>query len=367
MFNSWQPVPILTTWNEFTPGAILLYTDDDAVVADARTKDGKIKLRLQRLDGERFERDVDRDSSIKKEARKLLGDADDIRAMALPAVIWREDRLFSVRNMAALLATALVTSIVLMLSSNGGLFYAAVMAGGAAGVFVRRQFKRGNELTILAPDRLGITMETVLPYALTREQGKLWVPPTLGGDRRQLAFSRVDAIRDSYLALREDVAYRIENPALFDPAVPATAEFEAALVAFEDVNDSTRTIDVDALASEVEVTFNVAQANAERLGLMHLPEHARSDARRAGKAARLAAGATTEGEREASLTQVKRILDSLALYYLPTLDETLAIEAPPAPVRVSAGQSERDEQREDDAVEEERDEVVPDQGKPYLR
>ncbi|WP_040282984.1 hypothetical protein [Tessaracoccus massiliensis] len=77
----------------------------------------------------------------------------------------------------------------------------------------------------------------------------------------------------------------------------------------------------------MELTFNVAQANAERLGLEHLPEGARSDARRAGKAARLAAGATTPGERQASLAQVKRILDSLALYYLPTLVERLAIEA----------------------------------------
>ena len=37
----------------------------------------------------------------------------------------------------------------------------------------------------------------------------------------------------------------------------------------------------------------------------------------------------TEGEREASLTQVRRILGSLALYYLPTIEaETLSLEAP---------------------------------------
>ena len=41
------------------------------------------------------------------------------------------------------------------------------------------------------------------------------------------------------------------------------------------------------------------------------------------------AGASTEGERQASLSQVRRILDELALYYLPRLDETLAIEAGP--------------------------------------
>ena len=53
----------------------------------------------------------------------------------------------------------------------------------------------------------------------------------------------------------------------------------------------------------------------------------RGPKRRAGKAAHLAAGAATEGERQASLAQVKRILDSLALYYLPTIREKPALEA----------------------------------------
>jgi len=123
------------------------------------------------------------------------------------------------------------------------------------------------------------------------------------------------------------MAYRIECSALFDPKVPATAVFEEALVAFEDVTDLTPTDEFDALATEVELAFNVAQANAERIGLSHLPEDKRADARRAGKAAHLAAGAATEGERQASLAQVKRILDSLALYYLPTIREKPALEA----------------------------------------
>lgn len=331
MHATWQQIPIDTSWGEVEPGTVLLYTDDQAVVVDARRsgkEKKKLKLRIQRPDGERFEREVKRRESLAEQARSLL-DGGDHRAMALPAVIWHEDKLFSPRNIAALLASALVTTVftvIMTLASNPFSFvYLAFLIAGATAMGVRRIWK-GSQLTFVAPDRLGLTMGTIHDYALTREAGKLWVPPTPGSDRRGLAFERVEAIRDSYLALRDDIAYRIESSALFDPNVPATADFEAALVAFEDVTDLTSTDDLDALATEVELTFNVAQANAERLGLEHLPADKRADARRAGKAAHLAAGATTEGERQASLAQVKRILDSLALYYLPTIDERLAIE-----------------------------------------
>lgn len=335
MFRAWQPIPLNLCWADVEPGCVLLHTDNDAVVVDARRdKDSskQIVLRMQRLDGERFEQKVKSTEEIGTSAYKELGqqlvEDERIRAVAMPAIVWREDTLFSPRNLMALLATTLL--ITLMVGSLGpGQFYIAFLAGGAVGVWVRRIWKSGNRLEIMAPDRLGITMETILPYALTLEQGRLWVPPSASANRRQLAFQRVEAIRNHYLKLREDIAYRIECSALFDSAVPTTAEFEAALVAFDDVTDATATDEIDALASDVEVTFNVAQANAERLGIAHLPNEARADARRAGKAARLAAEAATQGEREASLTQVKRILESLSLYYLPTLDERLAIEAGP--------------------------------------
>ena len=68
------------------------------------------------------------------------------------------------------------------------------------------------------------------------------------------------------------------------------------------------------------MTFDAARANADTLGLDHLPVTARDDARRAAGAARLAAGAATEAERAAANAQVVRILGSLALYYLPDVD-----------------------------------------------
>ncbi|WP_296135734.1 hypothetical protein [uncultured Tessaracoccus sp.] len=327
----WQPVPLETTWGSLPPGAIFVHHDEDGIVVDVRrTEHAKTKLHLQRLNGERFTEDVKDGATVGQKANAWLhpGDAHDVRAVSVPAVLWRHQGLLAPRTWVGLLVSAVVGTAVVVFASAGQL-YLAFLAAGAASVAVQRLFRRGNELQFLAPDRLGITMETILPYVLTREQGKLWVSPTAGADRRQLTFQRVDAIRERHLELREDIAYRIECSALFDPAVPATAEFEAALVRFDDVTDQTPTDELDALASEVEVSFNVAQANAERLGIAHLPEEARGDARRAGKAARLAAGASTEGERQASLSQVRRILDELALYYLPRLDETLAIEAGP--------------------------------------
>ncbi|WP_297742236.1 hypothetical protein [uncultured Tessaracoccus sp.] len=340
MVDTWQPIPLDAPWGDFEPGYCLLYTNVDAIVVDAQRdddgghwEDNKIKLVMQRINGERFEEKVKPSVPIGKTgAARLSGDGSEgdlIRALVIPTVVWSEDKLFSTRNLVVMLATTLAFTL-MTAALSGSMLYLAFLTGGAAGESIRRFWKSPNKVQIMAPDKLGITMETILPYALTLEQGKLWVPPSASADRRQLVIQRVDAIRTHYLELREDIAYRIECSALFDQTVSTTAEFEAALVAFDDATDATSTDELDALASDVEVSFNVAQANAERLGFEHLPEQARSDARRAGKAARLAAGATTEGERQASLTQVKRILDSLALYYLPTLDERLAIEAGPS-------------------------------------
>ncbi|HJE51474.1 MAG TPA: hypothetical protein K8V15_05780 [Tessaracoccus flavescens] len=331
MYQTWQAIDPETTWGDFEPGAVLFYTDEEAIVFDVRKESSKLKVRIQKTDGEQFTKEVKESSGMGKVARdEFSGSTAELRAVVLPAVLWKEDGLWAPRNLVGLAASlaVLMAGIGLIVWLDTYAFmWMIVMGAAAAGMGARRVF-RGGRLSFLAPERLGLTMDNIHAYALTREQGRLWVPPTRGADRRALAFERVGAIRADYLERREDIAYRIESSALFDPAVPATAAFEAALVAFDDVRDDTPLDDVDALASEVELTFNTAQANAERLGFSHLPEEARDGARRAGKAARLAAGATTEGERVASLNHAKRILDSLAIYYLPTLDERLAIEAP---------------------------------------
>ena len=162
---------------------------------------------------------------------------------------------------------------------------------------------------ILGQERLGVTPGNVHEYALAVERGELWrgalpagaaVPPRL----------QVERIRSEYGGLRGDVVYRVECPALFDPVVPRTAAFERALVEFDDDPSPER-------ADRVELAFALARQHAERVGIRHAAPEFRDGLRRAAKAARLAVGAGTVGERDAALGQVQRILDSLALYYPP--------------------------------------------------
>lgn len=136
---------------------------------------------------------------------------------------------------------------------------------------------------------------------------------------RDAALARVADVRAMYGRMLTDVAYQIENAALFDAAVPLTARFEAALAAWAEVTDDTPEAEAVAAASLVRVTFDAARANAETLGLAHLPATARDAARRAAGAARLASDGATEAERAAAQDQVVRILGSLSLYYLPDL------------------------------------------------
>ena len=135
---------------------------------------------------------------------------------------------------------------------------------------------------------------------------------------------RVAVVRAAYGELLSDVVYRIENSALFDGAVPPTADFQVALAVWDETSP-----DAEALARDVETTFASARARAEELGLGHLPETARGPARRATKAAQAALADGPEPEREAARRRVAEILGSLALYYLPPID-------PAAPALIGA-------------------------------
>ncbi|RRD03366.1 hypothetical protein EII34_14330 [Arachnia propionica] len=130
---------------------------------------------------------------------------------------------------------------------------------------------------------------------------------------------RAERVRQEYGRLRTDLVYRLENPALFDPAVPTTAAFEAALVECDDeVSFQT--------ANRLEVRFNLARQHAERVGLGHVDDVHRDEVARAVKVARLAVGASSTGERATALGQLQRILDGLALYYLPARTNLAELE-----------------------------------------
>ncbi|MDO5677696.1 MAG: hypothetical protein Q4G35_09360 [Propionibacteriaceae bacterium] len=139
-------------------------------------------------------------------------------------------------------------------------------------------------------------------------------PGTLAAAQR-----RVDVVKEQYGALLLDVAYRIERSALFDPAVHTTREFTVLLAQWDSGNLPPEA--AIRLAHEIELAFAAARQHAESVGLSHLPHTARQDAARAAKSARLAQRAATEGERAAALERTFRILESLALYYLPSPEE----------------------------------------------
>ena len=136
-------------------------------------------------------------------------------------------------------------------------------------------------------------------------------------DPRAAAEARVARIRTTYGRMLSDIAYRIENSAMFDSAVPTTASFEQAMALWADIGTDTDPGEVTRRSALVTVTFDTARAHAETVGLAHRPLTARDQGRRAAGAARLARAATTDAERHAAEAQVIRILGSLALYYLP--------------------------------------------------
>lgn len=150
---------------------------------------------------------------------------------------------------------------------------------------------------------------------ITVEQASKGLPELR--DARYRAEAQVAEVRELYGRMLTDIAYRIENSALFDSDVPLTRQFDTALALWTEVDDATPETEITRRASVVKITFDAARAHAETLGLGHLPETARDPARRAAGAARLASGTTAEAEREAAMAQVIQILDSLALYYLP--------------------------------------------------
>ena len=129
----------------------------------------------------------------------------------------------------------------------------------------------------------------------------------------------VDDVKVEYGRLLSDIVYRIECPALFDPHEPTSKEFTLALLQWDNNDGVAGQDERRELARRVRATFAAARANAERIGMDHLPAEARDRAGTALKAARLATDeAAPEPERQAALGRAVEILDQLALYYLPT-------------------------------------------------
>lgn len=276
MTTSWSELPPKQPLAPLTPCALLVYTDHESQVVTLSRVGRKSRITIKAVDTDQTLASLPAQATIRALAKKVL--TEEARVMLLPPLV--QD------------------------PTQRGWFW-----------------RRRKRLRLLGQEELGVDLDSVHEFALAIETGTWWhgkLPAAASGNPSL----RVERIRDQYAALRLDLVYRIENPALFDPAVPTTSEFEAALAGFDPTGDlKQRALQ----AHRIELAFALAREHAERAGIRHAEQQHRSDLRRAVKAARLAAQATTPGERTAALAQVQRILDSLALYYLPRKAELKAL------------------------------------------
>lgn len=140
-----------------------------------------------------------------------------------------------------------------------------------------------------------------------------------------LATRRVDHVKERYGRLLSDIVYRIENPAMFDPAVQSTAAFTNAMIRWDNSQATMPASQRSTLAAHVELAFETARQHAETLGMDHVPADARPQVERAAKAARLSVSTRSKSEARAALKQAISILEALHLYYLPSAAEAEAI------------------------------------------
>lgn len=180
---------------------------------------------------------------------------------------------------------------------------------------------------LLAGQRRGARQWSFVHGGTTRTLDQLRLPAAM----EAVIVPDVDAVKEEYGRLVSDIVYRIENPALFDPHQPLTQEFTLALLRWDDTQALLEEQERQELATRVVAGFRAARANAERIGIEHLPAESRTQAATALKAARLAADdGAAPAERAVALERAIRILDALALYYLPTGPEARdAIEGRP--------------------------------------
>ncbi|RRD47034.1 hypothetical protein [Tessaracoccus sp. OH4464_COT-324] len=163
-------------------------------------------------------------------------------------------------------------------------------------------------------------------HSLVTEQGSY--PFTALLDDRPLgrrAEQAVDAVKARYGELLADIVYRVECPALFDAAAVPTRAFTEALIQWDNRSELSGS-ELSTLAARIRVLFDAARKHAETVGLAHLPAPAREPAGRAAKLLRVATSRSTRsGERAAALDKAAAILDSLMLYYLPSVKETRSL------------------------------------------
>lgn len=335
-FTLWEPVPSATTYADLSSSSVLIHADDPgqgivaSFVSDPDAP-GNVVMQYARTSA------MDSSAVLTMLENHRIGDkaaeffpGQQPRIVPIPPIRWRQLGAGLRWRTPVVVIGAVLTGIVCLVVNTTTAAAAALPLAALVGFILWMLLRRLEPTRIVAAGDLHLDGGNVVEYAQQRQRGHRPEMVRLE-ERTSRVMARVADIKAEFGQLVTDIVYRIDNSALFDSAVPATERFQAALMAWDDASDSSIE-ERDALAAEIEIAYSVARANAESLGLHHLPATARPDARRAAKAARLAASSSSAGEREASLYQVARILDALALYYLPTVtSEPLPLDPPPPP------------------------------------
>lgn len=303
----------MTPVADIVPCTVLVFTDSEHRFLRL-SRQGRGEHRVQVLRGGMWSEfgTLPTESDLMPLSQRALGLSSG-RFVLLPPVAFRSPRPLWI---ALWMGAGVVVTVLLALLSQApvvllpGLLVSLIgLPLGAATIFRRA--------SILGQERRRLTFHAVPDWARRLPPGE--VPEPLPAEPPPPPSERAERIRQEYGRLRTDLVYRLEHPALFDPAVPTTAAFEAALVEVAD-NPDVQTV------NKLEVRFTLARQHAERVGLGHVAPELRGDVERAGKVARLAAEATSRGERAAAMAQLQRLLDAVALYYLPGRADLAEIE-----------------------------------------
>lgn len=310
-----QPLAFATPVGELEGAAAVEFEDPEGlVVAQIETRKGsRVRLRLSRsahLDPMYAEVPANRE----------LGDVllatiphKPLRAFSIPA-----GRVKTHYNLARPLVRACITLVALALLPLAlvlidqpilrALLAGALIFIGVAAWLINAGSVRPSELTY-------ITSQGKYPFGDLLEDR-----PGI-----EAAGRLVEQVKQEYGELLADIVYRIERPAMFDPAVATTRAFTTAMIEWDNSGPTMTSSELAALAARIRLSFDTARTHAETVGMDHVPAQARKDVERAAKAARLAASSKSRSERASALEQAMRILQSLRLYYMPTKAEAEAI------------------------------------------
>lgn len=314
--QTWPPVEVSATLGSVVGRRLLLTGEHDSahlLLLEAQpSAEGEVRVRHAILDGEWVWHGGSSTTLLPAagsiaDAGMALGRMTVRRAGLVPEANfpWRRPLVGSMR----LVATLIVLLIISLVADATWLLWPAAVVGALAAWSAVHERLRSHRAPLRDAEGKPLSdleVRARLPRAIM-ELSRSGGPITPA--------ERVGVVKDRYGELLGDIVYRIENSALFDPAVPETQRFQVALLAWD-----PNAPDAGALAAEVEEAFDSARRTAEQLGLDHLPDTARGQAERAVKVVGVALRGTTEEERRAARLRAAELLNSLALYYLPVVN-----------------------------------------------